>query len=135
MDLFSCLLWLLVAWASIYIVVSARRRKSGAGKLPPGPVPFPIIGNLLNLGNKPHESLANLAKIHGPVMTLELGCVTTVVITSATMAKEVLQKKDQSFCNRTIPDALRAHNHNQLSVVWLPASTKWRTLRKMGVGV
>lgn len=131
MDLMSYLLCLLVAWTSIYIVVSARRSKSGAGKLPPGPVPFPIIGNLLNLGNKPHESLANLAKIYGPVMSLKLGCVTTVVITSATMAKEVLQKKDQSFCNRTIPDALRALNHNQISMVWLPVSTKWRTLRKI----
>ncbi|KAJ9707297.1 hypothetical protein PVL29_002329 [Vitis rotundifolia] len=121
MDLMSYLLCLLVAWTSIYIIVSARRSKSSAGNWelgelfsctkdvqtsgPGTPVPFPIVGNLLNLGNKPHQSLANLAKIYGRVMSLKLGCVTTVVITSATMVKEVLQKKDQTLqkiCNSHI---------------------------------
>ena len=131
MELLSCLLCFLAAWTSIYIMFSARRgRKHAAHKLPPGPVPLPIIGSLLNLGNRPHESLANLAKTYGPIMTLKLGYVTTIVISSAPMAKEVLQKQDLSFCNRSIPDAIRAAKHNQLSMAWLPVSTTWRALRR-----
>ncbi|RZB88986.1 Geraniol 8-hydroxylase [Glycine soja] len=57
-------------------------------KLPPRPSGFPIIGNLLELGEKPHKSLAKLAKIHGPIMSLKLGQITTVVVSSAQMAKE-----------------------------------------------
>ncbi|MBA0702018.1 hypothetical protein Goari_020607, partial [Gossypium aridum] len=38
-------------------------------KLPPGPPAIPIFGNLFQLGEKPHKSLANLAKIHGDIMT------------------------------------------------------------------
>ena len=131
MELLSSLLCILVAWSSIYIMLSARRgSKHTASRLPPGPVPLPVIGNLLNLGNKPHESLADLAKTYGPVMTLKLGYVTTIVISSPAMAKEVLQQQDISFCNRFIPDSIRALNHSELSVAWIPVSTTWRALRK-----
>lgn len=132
MELFW-LLCFLAAWTSIYIMFSARRgSKHTSHKVPPGPVPLPIIGNLLSLGNRPHESLANLAKTYGPIMTLKLGNVTTVVISSPAMAREVLQKRDLSFCNRSIPDAIRAKNHSQLSVALIPVSATWRVLRKTG---
>ncbi|GAY64744.1 hypothetical protein CUMW_235770 [Citrus unshiu] len=50
------------------------------------------MGNLLEL--------ANLAKVHGSIMSLELVQVTTVVVSSATMAKAILQNHDSSFCNQ-----------------------------------
>ncbi|KAL9414343.1 hypothetical protein AB3S75_042754 [Citrus x aurantiifolia] len=66
--------------------VSRGRHK----QLPPGPRPYPMIGNLLELDAKPHKSLAKLAKIHGPIMSLRLGQVTTVVFSSPSMAKAIL---------------------------------------------
>ncbi|KAF8389635.1 hypothetical protein HHK36_024154 [Tetracentron sinense] len=101
------------------------------GKLPPGPVPLPIVGSLFKLGDRPHESLAELAQTYGPLMTLKLGRITTVVVSSPSMAKEVLQNNDQAFANRTIPDSVRALNHHEVSMVWLPALSKWRNLRKL----
>jgi len=56
-------------------------------KLPLGPSRVLIIGNLLELVEKPHKSLAKLAKIHGPIMSLKLGQITTVVMSSAQMPK------------------------------------------------
>ncbi|GAY32915.1 hypothetical protein CUMW_281540, partial [Citrus unshiu] len=41
--------------------------------LPLGPRPYLVIRNLLEMGGKPHKSLANPAKIHGPIMSLRLG--------------------------------------------------------------
>ncbi|KAF8389636.1 hypothetical protein HHK36_024155 [Tetracentron sinense] len=101
------------------------------GKHPPGPVPLPIVGSLFKLGNRPHESLAKLAQTYGPLMTLKLGRITTVIVSSESMAKEILQKNDQAFANRTIPDSIRALNHHEVSMAWLPASSKWRNLRKL----
>ncbi|PIA63862.1 hypothetical protein AQUCO_00201290v1 [Aquilegia coerulea] len=100
-------------------------------KLPPGPFPLPIVGHLFKLGNKPQESLANLAKIYGSLMTIKLGSVTTIVVSSAIMAKEVLQKHDQTFSGRTVPDAVRILKHHEVSMVWLQPSSQWRNLRKL----
>ncbi|KAH9605172.1 hypothetical protein KSS87_011128 [Heliosperma pusillum] len=117
---------------AIYILCSSKKfTKSSVTNLPPGPPTIPIFGNLLILGHKPHLSLAKLAKTHGPLMTLRLGQVTTVVISSAEVAKEVLQKNDISFSNRTVVDAVRAINHHKNSLVWLRVGPQWRNLRKM----
>lgn len=115
----------------VLVVRSITRPKNMSTKLPPGPKPLPIIGNLHQLGDKPHRSLTDLAKIHGPLMTLKLGQVTTIVVSSAAMAKEILQTHDQSFCNRAIPDAIRAQQHDTNALPWMPVSTLWRTLRKI----
>jgi cytochrome P450 len=62
-------------------------------------------------------------------MTLKLGRITTIVISSPNIAKEALQKHDQALSSRTVPDALRVHHKN--SMIWLPASTHWKFLRKL----
>nr|AKH61595.1 CYP76AD1/P450 tyrosinase/mKate2 red fluorescent protein fusion protein [Expression vector pWCD1954] len=99
--------------------------------LPPGPKPLPIIGNILEVGKKPHRSFANLAKIHGPLISLRLGSVTTIVVSSADVAKEMFLKKDHPLSNRTIPNSVTAGDHHKLTMSWLPVSPKWRNLRKI----
>ncbi|KAF5935515.1 hypothetical protein HYC85_026644 [Camellia sinensis] len=132
MDLLSLLLCVLITCTLVQALISlAKSSKNSPGKLPPGPTPLPLIGNFLKLGDKPHKSLAELAKIYGPIMTIKLGQVNTVVISSPTMAKQILQKQDLSFSNRSIPDNIQAQNHDQFSVAWMPISTQWRKLRKI----
>ena len=100
MDYLTVVLGFLFALTFLQGLSSLSRRSK---KLPPGPTPLPILGNLHLLGDQPHKSLAKLAKKHGPLMSLQLGQITTVVITSAGMAKEVLQKQDLAFSSRSIP--------------------------------
>lgn len=112
----------------VWICIQTNRRKS---KLPPGPRPFPIIGNLLELANKPHHSLTKLSKTYGPIITLQTGSITTIVVSSSHTAQQVLKKHDRSLSSRTIPDAMNAINHHHFSIVFLPASAQWRKLRKI----
>ncbi|XP_058735193.1 geraniol 8-hydroxylase-like isoform X1 [Vicia villosa] len=100
-------------------------------KLPPGPTPLPFIGNLHQLGKKPHKSLAKLAETHGPLMTLKLGQVTTIVVSSPNMAKEVLQTHDHILSNRTVPGAVKVHDHDKYNMAFLPIAPLWRELRKI----
>ncbi|KAI6706079.1 hypothetical protein NL676_009041 [Syzygium grande] len=83
------------------------------------------------LGDKPHQALAKLSKLYGPVMMIKLGAITTIVISSPEAAKEALQKNDQLLCGRQIPDTVKASGHHAESVVWLPAFDKWKQLRKV----
>uniref|UniRef100_A0A2N9FCB4 Cytochrome P450 n=1 Tax=Fagus sylvatica TaxID=28930 RepID=A0A2N9FCB4_FAGSY len=131
MDFLSSLICLCLIWVLIKTFHIISRSKAIPKNLPPGPKPFPVIGNLLDLGDKPHESLAKLAKVHGPIMRLKLGQVTTIVISSATLAKEVLQTHDQLLSTRWIPDALHACKHNELGLALIPISTRWRNLRRI----
>ncbi|THG10570.1 hypothetical protein TEA_005655 [Camellia sinensis var. sinensis] len=64
-------------------------------------------------------------------MSLKLGQLTTIVVSSSTMAKQILQKQDLAFSTRSIPDSLHAHDHNHYSVAWLPVADRWRSLRKI----
>ncbi|EXB94994.1 Cytochrome P450 76C1 [Morus notabilis] len=132
MDIFTSLLCLvLILCISIQAFNSFANRPRTKDLLPPGPKPLPIIGNLLELGDKPHKSLARLSQTYGPIMCLKLGQLTTIVVSSPTMAKEVMQTHSQFFSNRTITEAARATDHSQVSVVFSPVSTLWRELRKI----
>ncbi|XP_017253097.2 geraniol 8-hydroxylase-like [Daucus carota subsp. sativus] len=108
-----------------------RRTSKAPQKLPPGPYPLPIIGNIHKLGKHPHKSLNALAQVYGPIMRLKLGRVTTIVISSSSAAQEVLQKQDLAFSNRPVPDALRGCDHDKYSVVFLSVGSQWRSLRKI----
>nr|KYP39045.1 7-ethoxycoumarin O-deethylase [Cajanus cajan] len=64
-------------------------------------------------------------------MRLKLGQLTTIVISSPNISKEVFQTHDLLFSNRTIPHATTVHNHSHNSVAFLPISPLWRDLRKI----
>ncbi|XP_015900336.3 geraniol 8-hydroxylase [Ziziphus jujuba] len=83
------------------------------------------------MGHSPHKSLAKMAKIHGPLMTIQLGFNTTVVASSVEMARELLIKNDQAFLGRPIPQAVTAQEDYQDAMAWLSGGPKWRSLRKL----
>ncbi|XP_015158425.1 geraniol 8-hydroxylase-like isoform X2 [Solanum tuberosum] len=130
MDNYTLVLGSIFALSFFYIII-AKICNRGNKKFPPGPSPWPIIGNFHLLGTKHHRSLVNLAQIYGPIMSLKIGQKTLVVISSSTMAKQVLQKQDLAFSTRFITNALQAHNHCKFSVACLPVCPQWRTLRKI----
>ncbi|WVZ92571.1 hypothetical protein U9M48_038622 [Paspalum notatum var. saurae] len=131
-----CLLLLATLAASLlYYLTNVRRRHAGtgAGRLPPGPSPLPLVGNLLDLrggGGNLHHTLARLARAHGPVMRLRLGLTTAVVVSSRDAAREAFTKHDRSLSARAVPDIARAAGFSDRSMIWLPSSDpRWKALR------
>lgn len=125
---FWCLCLALIL-SLLYLLTTTRGKHSRNGRLPPGPTPVPLFGSLFELGRYPHRSLARLAKIHGPVMSLRLGLVTTVVVSSPDAAREALQKRDPDLASRSVPAAIQVPGHYQVSVIWNPHNQLWKNLR------
>ncbi|KAM0935063.1 putative geraniol 8-hydroxylase [Dioscorea sansibarensis] len=125
--------WVHFALALFCIVIARAIGKRGhTGRLPPGPRSLPIIGNLHQvLGEMPHIGFTRLANTYGPVMSLRLGQVITIVVSSPDMARNVFQTNDVAFSSRPVVDAIRALGHNECSMGWLPANQKWKNLRRI----
>jgi len=132
MDIGSLLFYSLLGITSaiIYFVLDVWKRKTYC-RLPPGPPGWPIVGNLFQLGKKPHESLFHLATKYGPLMSLSLGMKTTVVVSSPALAKEVLKTHGHIFAGRIVPQASRALSHHKSSFLLCQYGSRWRMLRRI----
>ncbi|CAI9771896.1 unnamed protein product [Fraxinus pennsylvanica] len=69
-------------------------------KIPPGPYPWPVIGNVFQMGRNPHIKLASMARIYGQVMSFRLGASLVVVGSSPTAAMEILKTQDRFLSGR-----------------------------------
>uniref|UniRef100_A0A8C9Q4B6 Uncharacterized protein n=1 Tax=Spermophilus dauricus TaxID=99837 RepID=A0A8C9Q4B6_SPEDA len=91
----------LVVCLSCLILFSLWNRRHAKGKLPPGPTPLPIIGNILQLDIKDiAKSLSILAKDYGPVFTVHFGMKPTVVLCGYEAVKEALIDRAEEFSGR-----------------------------------
>eukprot|EP01018_Ginkgo_biloba_P016466 Gb_41038 [translate_table: standard] len=108
-----------------------RGKRNGSYKLPPGPSPLPIIGNLHNLGKLPHRTLQDLAKKYGPVIFLRLGSVPAVVVSSPEMAKEFLKTHDAIFASRPLGSSGKYMAYNFQDVAFTPYGPYGRHMKKL----
>ncbi|XP_059304847.1 probable (S)-N-methylcoclaurine 3'-hydroxylase isozyme 2 [Lycium ferocissimum] len=100
--------------------------------LPPGPRPWPAIGNILQIGKKPHISMAEFAKIHGPLISVRLGTQLVIVASSPDSATEILKTQDRLLAARSVPKAApyEPSNIDQHSIIWSSDLTNhWKFLR------
>lgn len=128
--LFLFLLTSLPLLSVLYLFPKIIKNKSQFD--PPGPHGLPIIGNLhqidqLNL----HTSLWNISKTYGPIVSLQFGFIPTIVVSSASLAKEVLKTQDSVFCNRPSLHGQQKLSYNGLDVAFSPYNEYWREMRKI----
>ncbi|KAK1256760.1 Geraniol 8-hydroxylase [Acorus gramineus] len=106
-----------------------ERRPTGP---PPGPRGLPLLGSLPFLRRDVHRHFAELAREYGPIFGLRLGSKQWVVVTSASLAKEVLRNHDATFANRDMPVAARVASRGGLDVAWGQLDAPhWRPVRKL----
>ncbi|KAM9392226.1 cytochrome P450 1D1 [Pholidichthys leucotaenia] len=67
---------------------------------PPGPTPWPLVGNLLQMGDQIHLSLTHLRLQYGDVFKIHLGSLTVVVLSGYSTIKQALVRQGEAFAGR-----------------------------------
>ncbi|KAJ0027842.1 hypothetical protein Pint_35841 [Pistacia integerrima] len=123
----ALLLW--VIWAMV--TERRHRRVEELRQLPPGPKWWPVVGNIFQLGLIPHVSFAKLANKHGPIMTLWLGSMCTVVVSSNEVARDMFKNHDAVLAGRKIYEAMKGEYGTEGSIITSQYGPHWRMLRRL----
>ncbi|CAI0374781.1 unnamed protein product [Linum tenue] len=123
----------LAAAAGTKILIKRKTSNSSTQQLPPGPWKLPIIGNLHQLlgAQPPHRRLMDLARKHGPLMHLQLGETSNVVVSSPELAKEILKTHDLNFANRPLYPVARILSYDARDMAFAPYGDYFRHIRKV----
>ncbi|XP_022997924.1 cytochrome P450 71A1-like [Cucurbita maxima] len=130
MDVSSWLSYAAAGMATLAILLLLSRRLRRPN-LPPGPKPWPIIGNLHLIGSLPHRSIHQLSKKYGPIMQLRFGSFPVVVGSSVEMAKLFLKTHDLNFVSRPKTAVGKYITYNYSNITWSQYGPYWRQARKI----
>ncbi|XP_028631560.1 cytochrome P450 2C70 [Grammomys surdaster] len=135
------LFFFLGIWLSCFLLLFLWNQHRGRMKLPPGPTPLPIVGNILQVGVKNiSKSMNMLAEKYGPVFTVYLGLKPTVVLHGYEVLKETLIDRGDEFSDK-MQSSLLSRISQGLGIVFSNGETWKQTrrfslmvLRSMGMG-
>ncbi|XP_028652684.1 cytochrome P450 2B4-like [Erpetoichthys calabaricus] len=99
MELFGTLVLAAIILGLLFLVF--RKDSSRYNRMPPGPTPLPLIGNMLQLNLRAlHESFMKLKETHGPVMTVHVGSRQVLVLVGFEAVHEALVQQADVFAGR-----------------------------------
>ncbi|XP_038189418.1 cytochrome P450 2J3-like isoform X2 [Arvicola amphibius] len=108
---------------------------------PPGPRRLPFIGNILQLDKEqPHLAIQQLVKKYGNVISLDLGIMSSVIVSSLPLIKEAFTQLEENFMSRP-KFPMQKHVFNENGLIFSSGQT-WKeqrrfalmTLRNFGLG-
>ncbi|KAL4384061.1 hypothetical protein GQ457_15G001440 [Hibiscus cannabinus] len=117
-----CFSW----WAKKFIIKTKP-------PLPPGPPGLPIIGNLPFIKPDFLQYVTKQSQIYGPIVKFHMGSKIYIVISSPSIAKEILRDHDATFANRDPPASAINGSYGGLDIVWRPNGPELHKLRKLVV--
>ena len=126
--MFVEILTLLALYLAVYIASTIWQNRH----LPPGPFPFPVLGNLLSISqDQPYRDFANMAKKYGKLFRIQMGSKKAVVINSYEIAREALLTKAKDFAGRPPHFLGSIFGRNGSAIGFESFSERWKMQHKM----
>lgn len=126
----------LIAFSTLAILIDYGRMLLLRRKLPPGPFPFPIVGNHYQITkDRPWIQWQEWAEYYGnPLTTIWVGREPRIIVQDAWVASDLLEKRADIFSSRprlvVMGDVIDATTTNQTTLVY---GDRWRIHRKLMV--
>ncbi|KAH6803986.1 hypothetical protein C2S51_032233 [Perilla frutescens var. frutescens] len=126
----SSFLFLLSSFIFIFILSKMSKPKLN---LPPGPRKLPLIGNLHLLGGSDplYRVLKDLANKYGPLMHLQLGEVSCLIVSSPETAEKFMKTHDTIFANRPSLLVSEIGCYGNSDIAFAPYGEYWKQLRRI----
>nr|AYM55661.1 cytochrome p450 [Croton stellatopilosus] len=95
---------------------------------------LPLIGNLHNLaGAQPHHALTQLAKQYGPLMHLQLGEISAIVVSNPRMAQEIMKTHDIIFADRPEILASKIITYGGQDIAFSKLGEYWKQMKRISL--
>ncbi|KAG0480427.1 hypothetical protein HPP92_011285 [Vanilla planifolia] len=120
-----------VAIAVAAVVVAATIWLRLRVKLPPGPRPWPVVGNLYDIQPVRFRCFADWAARYGPIMSVWFGTTLNVVVSSSELAREVLKEKDQMLADRPRSRSAARFSRDGKDLIWADYGPHYVKVRKV----
>ncbi|XP_027333372.1 cytochrome P450 71D11-like [Abrus precatorius] len=119
----------------MFFILKVGKRFKNTGttsNFPPGPWKLPILGNIHHLiGSLPHQRMSELSQKYGPLMHLQLGETSAIVVSSPEIAKEVLKTHEVTFAHRPRLVAAEIVTYGCTNITFSPYGDYWKQIRKI----
>ncbi|KAL3345988.1 hypothetical protein AABB24_024773, partial [Solanum stoloniferum] len=112
----------------LYLFSTSRRKR-----YPPGPLGWPLIGNMMMMDQLTHRGLAKLAQKYGGIFHLKMGYVHKIVISGPEEARQVLLVQDNIYSNRPKTVAISYLTYDHADMAFADYGPFWRQMRKLCV--
>ncbi|KAJ4720441.1 Cytochrome P450 [Melia azedarach] len=99
--------------------------------LPPGPRPWPIVGNLYDIKPVRFRCFAEWAQIYGPVISVWFGSKLNVIVCNSELAKEVLKENDQQLADRDRSRSATRLSRGGKDLIWANYGPHYVKVRKV----
>ncbi|MED6164383.1 hypothetical protein PIB30_089477 [Stylosanthes scabra] len=109
-------------------------KKSKKPRLPPGPKPWPIVGNLPEmLANKPtFRWIQNIMNdLNTEIACIRLGNIHVIPVTSPSIAREILMKQNARFASRPLNWSSEHVSLGYLSAALTPCEGQSKKMRRL----
>ncbi|NP_001191176.1 cytochrome P450 family 1 subfamily C polypeptide 1 [Xenopus tropicalis] len=105
-------------------------RNNGQRRSPPGPFPWPVVGNAMQLGQLPHLTFCKMSQKYGNVFQIRLGTQDIVVLNGDSTIREALVKHSKEFAGRPNFSSFQLISGGK-SIAFGGYSTLWKAQKKI----
>ncbi|KAL2328706.1 hypothetical protein Fmac_022133 [Flemingia macrophylla] len=124
---------LVILFFSVFLLLQLSRKNKSQAHLryPPSPPAIPIIGHLQLLKPLIHQAFRDLSLRYGPLISLRVGSVQFVVVSTPSLAKEFLKTNELIFSSRKMNMAINMVTYHNATFAFAPYDTYWKFMKKL----